>query len=490
LDLRVHNTLTGLKEKFIPREDGKVSIYICGVTPYSDTHLGHVRPSVVWDTVIRYLEYMGYQVHAVQNITDVNDKIVERARREGATEREVADRYIEDYEWVMEALGVRELNSYPRVSEHMDEIIRMIEGLVQKGHAYEAGGDVYFDVTSFPAYGKLSGQSLETVVAGSRVEISPRKRHPADFALWKAAGNGEPAWESPWGPGRPGWHIECSAMALEHLGMGFDFHGGGTDLVFPHHENEIAQSEAFTGETPFVRYWVHHNMVNLDGEKMAKSRGNFMVARELLRRIRPEALRLLLISSHYRSPITYSDELLDESRRSWNRLDNFRRALAHLTAQDPAGDVPLAGQEAQLIDENTRQLVESFNQAMQDDFNTARALAALFDFVRRLNSLVATPGFVLSDAVHESLLRTARQFDRFMAILGLLPPDTGGVTGDLDRAVVHHLLEILIEAREQARADKSWSLADMIRDRLAEIGCVLEDTPQGTRWRLEEDRET
>ncbi|HHY92715.1 MAG TPA: cysteine--tRNA ligase, partial [Firmicutes bacterium] len=307
MPLVVYNTLTRRKEEFQPREPGKVGIYVCGVTPYNFCHVGNARPYLVWDVFRRYFTYKGFSVRYIQNFTDVDDKIINKAREEGVSALAVADRYIKEYFTDMDALGIQRADVYPRVTDHIPDIIRVVEGLVKSGHAYVLDGDVYYSVESFPAYGKLSGRSLEELKAGARIEVNENKRHPMDFALWKASKEGEPAWDSPWGPGRPGWHIECSVMALKYLGEGFDFHGGGSDLIFPHHENEIAQSEAYTG-TPFARYWVHNGFVNMGGEKMAKSVGNVVRVREVLERFPGAALRYYMLSTHYRSPIDFSLE--------------------------------------------------------------------------------------------------------------------------------------------------------------------------------------
>ncbi|NLG68293.1 MAG: cysteine--tRNA ligase, partial [Firmicutes bacterium] len=323
--MQVYNTLTRRTETFTPREPGRVSIYVCGLTPYDHAHLGHLRPAVVWQAIRNYLEYKGFQVTLVQNFTDIDDKIIDRARALGVPAETVALTYIRDYLEAMDRLGLRYADHYPRVTRHIPEVVEMVSRLVERGHAYEVEGSVYFDTTTFPSYGKLSGQRREALEAGARIEPDERKRHPADFALWKAAKPGEPAWSSPWGPGRPGWHIECSAMSLHYLGFGFDLHGGGADLIFPHHENEVAQSEAYAGQEGFVRFWLHNGLVNVKATKMSKSLGNFTTAREILRRHPPGLVKYYLLSTHYRSPIEFADTSLDEARPGWERLEGAHR---------------------------------------------------------------------------------------------------------------------------------------------------------------------
>ncbi len=487
MSLRVFNTLSGRKERFETRDPGRVSIYICGVTPYSSTHLGHARPSVFWDAVMRYLRYRGLDVRAIQNVTDVNEKVAARAALEGISERALAERYHSEYDEIMEALGVRPVDEYPWVSEHMDEIIQMIADLLQKGHAYEVDGDVYFSVTTFPAYGKLSGQCLDDLMAGARIEVDQRKKHPADFALWKSAHEGMDSWNSPWGPGRPGWHIECSAIAVKYLGCGFDMHGGGTDLVFPHHENERAQSEACCGD--FARYWIHHGMVTGEDGKMSKSLGNFVTASEILEAFRPEVVRQFLLSAHYSNPLTYSEKRLQEADRAWHRLVNSLSALRQMLRRQPRDDVMLADQEADLLQEVGENLARDFCAAMDDDFNTPRAMAAIFEAVRSVNAVINAPDFLLSAPVFDVLDDLADQVEVCACILGIWPQEgmeslmarSGGAhspaDGDLDDA----LLDVLIAVREQAREKKLWDMADLIRDRLADLGLQLEDTSEGTR---------
>ncbi|HHY36512.1 MAG TPA: cysteine--tRNA ligase [Firmicutes bacterium] len=476
--LRVYNTLTRTKEEFKPREGNKVSIYVCGVTPYNYCHVGNARPYVVWDVIRRYLEYRGYDVFHVQNFTDVDDKIIARAAQEGKTPGEIADKYIAEYFADMDALGILRAHIYPRVTEHIDDIIEMVQGLIEKGYAYEVDGDVYYDVTRFAEYGKLSGRSLEEMRAGARVEVDEKKAHPMDFALWKRAKPGEIAWDSPWGKGRPGWHIECSVMSHKYLGDTFDFHGGGVDLIFPHHENEIAQTEAYTGK-PFVRYWLHNGFVNFSGEKMAKSVGNVITIREACRQYSGMALRLALLSTHYRSPIDFDLEKLAAAQRGWERLQNAWEGMEQVLGRQ--GDLPL---EKGKLSERARNLLDrageaetKFVEAMDDDFNTALAVGVLFDLTREINSFLREP---LTTGEDKAALARAREaFRTIAAVLGLLPAAEKAAADSLEE----ELLQLIIDIRQEARKRKDFALADSIRERLGRLGIILEDTPQGVRYR-------
>jgi cysteinyl-tRNA synthetase len=460
------------KEDVVTREPGKAYIYVCGITPYSRSHLGHARPSVFWDVVRRYLEYRGYSVYLVQNFTDIDDKIIAASAREGLHFRELAEKYSRDYLESMDDLKVRRADLYPRATDHIDDIIKIVAGLIEKGHAYEAAGDVYFDVRSFRGYGKLSHRSVDELVAGSRVEPGENKRDPADFALWKAAKQGEPAWDSPWGPGRPGWHIECSAMSLRYLGQGFDFHGGGTELVFPHHENEVAQSEAYTGQEPFVRYWVHHEMLTLRSEKMSKSLGNVVPIPEVLRRFPPEVVRLAMLSAHYRTLVEFSDESLESAERGWRRLEGARtNAVAFLRDTSAAA----------LDSEMSAAARRKFEEAMDDDFNTGLAIAALFDLARDTNALVGTA--TKTDARALGIVTGAlRTLEELGGILGILRDH---VEAPGDAGEVEALLKIILDLREDARRRRDWQTADALRQRLGDAGFVIEDTPLGPRWKRE-----
>jgi cysteinyl-tRNA synthetase len=475
MSLRVYNTMSKRKEEFVPREEGKVSMYVCGVTPYNYPHLGNARPFVVFDVVRRYFEYLGYETKHVQNFTDVDDKIIKRGQEEGKTAQEVARTYIDAYYEDMDQLGVRRAHIYPLVTTHIGEIIEMVERLVEQGYAYELEGDVYFSVNSYSDYGKLSGRSLDELKAGARVEVDQRKRNPLDFALWKRAKEGEPAWDSPWGPGRPGWHIECSAMSLKYLGAGFDLHGGGSDLVFPHHENEIAQSEAYTGGQQFVRYWLHNGFITIDQEKMSKSLGNFFTVRDILKQYSPDVVRFFLISTHYRSPLDFSDKRLDEAGRS---LERFYNVLDQLGKIPQPASVAVA--ESPLLLE-VEKVEQRFREAMDDDFNTALAIGYLFEFVREVNRVLADyrQGDAKSAETAWALKKAEETLIRLGNVLGIFELRLEG-EGD---QLAPKLLDFLVELRQEFRKNKDWASADKVRDRLQELGVVLEDGPQGTFWR-------
>ncbi|MCX7970304.1 MAG: cysteine--tRNA ligase [Negativicutes bacterium] len=478
--IKVYNTLSRKKEEFVPRTPGRVGMYVCGITPYNHPHIGNARPPVVWDVIRRYLEYRGYQVDHVQNYTDVDDKIIAAAQREGVDCARLARRYIDEYEQICRQLGVLPPAVTPRVSEHIPEIVAMIGQLLDNGHAYRVDGDVYFRVESFAGYGKLSGRSLDDMQAGARVEVDERKEHPLDFALWKSAKPGEPAWDSPWGPGRPGWHIECSAMSMKYLGQQFDLHGGGSDLIFPHHENEIAQSEGATGLAPFVRYWLHNGFVTVDQEKMSKSLGNFSLVREILDRYPGEVLRFLILSAHYRSPLDFSDERLDEARRSLSRLVNGARGLAWL--RRAAAGSPGSPAGLQLLAEAER-CRDGFCAAMDDDFNTALALAELFGLVKAVNACVSQVKSSGAQVGRAEVEKVAEIFDVLTGILGVgrLQPDTAAP--DSDEQLVDGLLDLLLEVRQKARQNRDFATADWLRQELAGLGIVIEDGRQGSSWR-------
>lgn len=457
--LQIHNSLTRRKEPFQPIEPGKVRMYVCGMTVYDYCHLGHARVMVVFDVVYRYLRALGYEVTYIRNITDIDDKIIRRAAEAGESMSALTERFIRAMHEDSQALGILPPSDEPRATAHMDEILAMIATLIEKGLAYVAeNGDVYYAVSRFPGYGKLSGKDPRDLRAGARVEVGESKRDPLDFALWKAAKPDEPAWDSPWGAGRPGWHIECSAMSTCALGNHFDIHGGGADLQFPHHENEIAQSEGATGE-PFVNLWMHNGFVRVNDEKMSKSLGNFFTVREILRRFRPEEVRYFILTSHYRSPLNYDDAHLDKARAALTRLYT---ALRGLPMAEPFG---------------ADAFVARFHAAMDDDFNTPEALAVLFDLVREVNRLRGED-LALAAA-------PAAELRRLGGILGILQEDPEvylrGSSGDsaLDDAAI----DALIQARIAARAGKDWAEADRIRNQLTESGVLLEDGPTGTTWR-------
>ncbi|MBI2869898.1 MAG: cysteine--tRNA ligase [Chloroflexi bacterium] len=454
--MKIHNTLTGQKEEFRPAGE-EVNIYVCGITPYDEAHIGHAMSYVVFDVIRRYLKFRGYKVRYVQNVTDIDDKIIDRANRLGVPTGQLAEKFAASYLEDMDALNVTRADVYPRATGEIPEMLAMIKGLVDKGYAYPARGSVYFRVRSFPDYGKLSHRALDSMAAGARVEVDEEKEHPMDFVLWKAAKPGEPSWESPWGPGRPGWHIECSAMSLKYLGATLDIHGGGQDLVFPHHETETAQSEAYTGVKPFVRYWLHNGLVQLGGEKMSKSLGNLITIKEALKKYSADALRLFILGSHYRSPLTFTDEAMAAAERGAERL---RQAVQG----DSAGTKII--EPGALEDFRNR-----FLAAMDDDFNTALALAAVFDLAREINRL-RDEGYDTAPARD-----TLAGLNRLLG-LTLKPRATEGA------AEAGPFIQLLIDTRQELRKAKQWQLADAIRARLEGLGVVLEDAPGGTTWKV------
>jgi len=481
--LQLHNTLTRRKEPFVPRDEGRVGIYLCGVTVYSEPHVGNLRNVVTFDVLRRHLTASGYRVLYVRNYTDVDDHIIEAAGHDPLEAFVVAEHWTRVYEEIIAALGVLPPDIAPRASGHVPEMLELISRLVEAGLAYQAGGDVYFAVAKWPEYGKLSGRDPAELLAGARVEVNPAKRDPLDFALWKGAKPGEPVWDSPWGPGRPGWHIECSAMASKYLGRGFDIHGGGEDLIFPHHENEIAQSEGATGE-PFARYWVHNAFLELKGEKMAKSVGNVVSPRELLRRHRGVVLRYALLGAHYRSPLEFSAEVLADAAASYDRLATFTinaaRALG-AGAEGAAGAAPGVGPEPVPPAAGPHDPAGPrgrFVAALDDDLNVPAALAVLFDLVAEANPLIGK--LEHGDAgVAEDLRDRFTTFLELAARLGFTPLD------DLpDPAAFRPLLDLLLDLRERARAARDFAAADAIRDRLASAGVRVEDRPGGPRWHL------
>jgi cysteinyl-tRNA synthetase len=478
--LEIYNTLTDRKESFSPREEGRAAIYVCGPTTYNFIHLGNARPLVFFDTVRRYLQYRGFDVFYVQNFTDIDDKIINRAREEGEDPLALAEKYIREYFKDADALNVRRADVHPKVSEHLEEIVDLVSMLIDKGYAYVVEGDVYFNIRSFPGYGKLSGRTFEDMQAGARVDVDPRKQDPMDFALWKAAKDGEPAWGSPWGPGRPGWHIECSAMSQKYLGANFDIHGGGYDLVFPHHENEIAQSEAATGQ-PFVRYWMHNGFITVDQEKMSKSLGNFFLVREILAKYPPELVRFFLLSTHYRSPLDFDDEKLIATGRGLERIKTCLRLMQEALAPGPEAGAPDAAFLARL-----EEIKEAFIKAMDDDFNTALAISAVFDLTREVNSFLNSRAS--SAGGRAGLVKAMDVFRAFNEVLGIFKVDRNGNLLIDDREVgeaslVNGLIELIIKIRQDARGRKDWASADAIRDGLKELGIILEDTPRGVRWK-------
>jgi cysteinyl-tRNA synthetase len=457
--MKIYNTLTRGKEELVPLTAGEIKMYSCGVTPYDLSHVGHARMLMVFDVIARYLRFAGYRVTFVRNFTDIDDKIIRRAGEEGVAAREVSERNIATFHADMAALGVLPPEVEPKATDHVPDMIALIERLVAGGYAYVVEGDVYFEVRRFPAYGKLSGKDLDELQAGARVEVDERKRDPRDFALWKSAKPGEPTWRSPWGPGRPGWHIECSAMSVRYLGETFDVHGGGEDLIFPHHECEIAQTEADTGK-PFARYWVHNGMVNMSREKMSKSLGNTLTIRDLLTRHDPAALRLFLLGTHYRSPLEWAEERVEDSARAlerlWRPVDDAAKQTAVSATAAPETPLP-----PELVPYR-----QHFLEAMDDDFNTPEALGALFDLSRALRNDGTTAS---------ALVRGARELQTLAGALGLQGPRRGG----LDESTVNRL----IEERAEARRRRNFTRADEIRGEIERLGATLEDKPSGTVWR-------
>ena len=489
--LRIYNTLSGKKEVFKPLRGRKVGMYTCGVTVYDLCHIGHARSTVVFDVIFRYLRFLGYEITYVRNITDVDDKIIERANDEGVACEEIANRYIREFNMDMEALGLEKPTQEPKATDHIREMIRLVEKLMEKGYAYQADGDVLFSVDKFEGYGKLSKRDPEEMKAGARVEIDEKKRNPLDFALWKASKPGEPSWDSPWGRGRPGWHIECSAMSQAYLGDTLDIHGGGKDLIFPHHENEIAQSEGGTGK-PFARFWVHNGFVNINREKMSKSLGNILTIKEILNRYHPEIIRLFLLSHHYRSPVDFSDRNLAEAKMS---MDRFYSTLKRMDELEGEGSASQGGKTS--LEKRVRKAVggvkafpERFQKAMDDDFNTALALGHFHDLARNLNALMEDKG--LRHGLDGNLLALARDnFRRFGSILGLFQCPPRDYFEEQTRRELRRLpidedqINRMIRERHEARGQRDWKRADEIRKSLAAMGIALEDGPNGTTWRVE-----
>jgi cysteinyl-tRNA synthetase len=480
--IRIYNTLTRSKEEFVPREPGKASMYVCGVTSYAPAHIGHGRSAVAFDVVRRWLTYRGHAVTFVYNITDVEDKIIAASEREARGWKELAEGYTEELTRSLNALSVLPPTHMPRASEHVEEIIALIRSLVEKGAAYPLDGDVAFHVPSFPNYGKLSRRDFDTQVVGARVEEDPRKRDPRDFFLWKAAKPGEPSWDSPWGPGRPGWHIECSAMSAKYLGCGFDIHGGGSDLIFPHHENEIAQSEAAC-PGGFARYWMHNGMLNLsrgeagEAEKMSKSLGNTVNLAEAIAQAGGPELRYFCLAAHYGSDIPYTETALEQSQRALERLRIGWQMLVRLVAAGPKAN----GDDLAELAEARLAAAADFEDAMDDDFNTSRALASLHGLVGAANRVAASASaaFAPSEAGHRVLTEVSETLDHLAGLLGLPLHAVAAAP----RGLEDDLMQVLIEVRQQARRSGHYGIADTVRDRLGALGIVLEDRPEGTTWR-------
>ncbi len=462
--MRIYNSRTRKKEEFIPVHPGKAGIYACGPTVYDFFHIGNARPFVLFDVLHRYLESVGYEVTFVQKFTDIDDRMINRANKEGITVNELAERNIREYYIDAKGLGIRPATVHPRATEHIPQIIAIIEKLIQKGLAYVIGGDVYYRVHAFPAYGCLCGQKLEDHESGARVDVNEQKEDPLDFALWKAQKPGEPAWNSPWGMGRPGWHIECSAMSMTYLGDTIDIHTGGKDLLFPHHENEIAQSEGATGK-PYVNYWMHNGFINIDNEKMSKSEGNFFTVREISETYDLEAVRMFLLSAHYRSPVNFSREMIAQAASALERLYGARDQLKFLLQS--AQDWEENQSERQLTEEADKAL-EKFNAAMADDLNTADAIGALFELVREIFKLPQ------SGVSRKALLKAERVMLQMTGILGLLMKQTDEINPEVTA---------MMEERAQARKGKDWKRSDELRDAIQAAGYILEDTAAGQKAR-------
>jgi cysteinyl-tRNA synthetase len=465
MGIKIFNTLTRQKEDFIPLKEGEVSMYVCGPTVYDLIHIGNARTFVSFDTVRRYLEYRGYNVKYIQNFTDIDDKMISRANKDGVSVKELGDKYIAEYYKDADALGIERATQNPRATELINEIIDFVKCLEDKGFAYNIDGDVYFSTSSFKGYGKLSHQSLDDLESGVRINVDDRKKDPMDFALWKKQKPGEPAWESPWGMGRPGWHIECSTMSTTILGDTIDIHAGGADLIFPHHENEIAQSEAKTGK-PFARYWMHSAFLNINDEKMSKSLKNFFTAREILEKYDPEIIRLFILSGHYRTPLNFSLDLLEQSKSGLERLYNSIYNLEYIL--ESAEDRELTGEEEEIY-KRIDGYKDKFIEVMDDDFNTADGISVVYDLVRDANTNIKAGS---PKKLSEEALNIIRDIS---SPLGLLQKTT--------KSEINEDIEQLIEDRQRAREEKDWALADKIRDDLKAKGIILEDTPQGVKWK-------
>lgn len=486
--MRVYNTLQGKKEELVPLSTGKIGMYACGVTVYDLCHIGHARSAIVFDVIRRYLAFKGFEVKYIRNFTDIDDKIINRAKQEGISWDAVAGKYTEEYYRDMDRLGVERADIEPKATEHIPEIIDIVKGLVDQGYAYAVDGDVYFEVRKFADYGKLSKRDVEDMLAGARVEVDERKRNPMDFALWKASKEGEPSWDSPWGPGRPGWHIECTAMSIKHLGESFDIHGGGADLIFPHHENELAQSEAYTGK-PFVKYWIHNGFITIDKEKMSKSLGNFFTIREILDKFDPEVVRFFLLSTHYRSPIEFSDESLREAEAS---LDRYYTTITRIEDFFKEGkDQPKPSAEEKSLEETLAAFMGKFKEAMDDDFNTAMALGHIFDLIREANRFLDTKPS--GPKAKDLIVKTRDLLRRAGSILNIFNklPDVWNDALMQTKKIPYTKADILekIRQRQEARQKKDWSAADTVRKELEAQGIILEDKKDGTTWKVRINRQ-
>ncbi|MEK6645108.1 MAG: cysteine--tRNA ligase [Candidatus Firestonebacteria bacterium] len=465
--MKIYNTLTRKKEEFTPIEDGVIKIYNCGPTVYGYFHIGNARNFVVFDVIRRYLQFRGFKIKYVQNITDIDDKIINRAKEEGVSASEVASKYTIAYFEDSDFLGIAKADIYPKATEHISDMIRTIQILLDKGYAYVIDGDVYYEVSKFKNYGLLSKQSLDELLSGARVEVDERKKSPLDFALWKKAKPGEPFWDSPWGKGRPGWHIECSVMSMKYLGENFDIHGGGCDLIFPHHENEIAQSEASTGKH-FVNFWVHNGHINISGEKMSKSLGNFLLVCDIKKKYKQEVLRFFLLSAHYRSPIDFSEENIkscEEGYREFYNTISRLRFLADLSVITEQNSVDFSN-----LLKSCEGLQGKFIEIMDDDFNTASALGSLFSLANEVKMFLARKDFKLTSEVKKTLLNTKNELEKFATLFGICPTEVKFSSNIFD----------LISERNKSRLNKDWQRADEVRKKLLDLGVIIEDTSAGT----------
>ncbi len=479
MSLKLYNSLTRRKEKFTPLNNKEVRMYVCGVTLYDELHLGHARAAVVFDVIRRYLEHRGFKVNYVTNFTDVDDKVINRAKSLGVSIFDLAGRLIKEYFQQMELLGVRRANNYPRATEYIKEIIDLIKKLETKNLAYAQDGDVFFRVRGFPSYGKLSGQDLEELSVGARVQVNERKEDPLDFALWKKTKEGEPFWDSPWGEGRPGWHIECSAMAMNLLGESIDIHGGGEDLIFPHHENEIAQSEAASGKR-FAKYWIHNGLVKMKDQKMAKSTQNAFTLSQALQDYDGEAIRFFLLSAHYRSPLDYHENSLKEAKSSLERVYNILKRIKEIGREQSQGIAdPNRGSLAEDLSSYLKKMEIGFIQAMNDDFNTSAALSFIFEAVKKANQLLRED-WSWDRSSQQVLLKTRERIKDLGNILGLFQKEEKRKSGGKEKK----LIEILVGVRDKLRGKKDWKLADEIRKKLGELEIELEDKRTGTVWRI------
>jgi cysteinyl-tRNA synthetase len=492
MSLRIFNSQSKQKEPFLPLNPPKVGIYVCGVTVYDSCHIGHARSMIVFDVLVRYLRFKGFQVTYVRNFTDIDDKIINRAQQEGINTQDLAEKFIQEFVLDMKALDVSSPDVEPRATTHIPDIISLVQKLIAQGVAYEEEGDVFFSVEKFSPYGALSNRTLEEMQAGARIEVNPNKHHPMDFALWKKGKPGEPIWESPWGPGRPGWHIECSAMSSRYLGETFDIHGGGKDLIFPHHENELAQSMAVSSK-PLARYWVHNGFVTINGEKMSKSLGNFLTIQNMVRRFHPEAIRLFLLSRHYRSPVDYSDQAMQEAQTGLFRLYTLLKDLGqpeerfHLQGREP-----LTPERLQEIEAAVNHFSENVQKALDDDLNTAQAIGYMYELARQLNRLMDSlrPKELkkLADLFNQAM-GLFQQYGRILGVLSSAPQEfLDQEQGRLleKKGLSVETIESLIAERNQARVKKDWAKADALRDHLTNMKIILKDGPQGTVWQVEE----